>query len=117
MRVLLLSIRTVWKSLVSSSVNRPGSVSSGTRMRSLRSPFDVTSVLTTRTPKLPRTGMAPRSARSEEHTSELASLMRISYPVFCLQKKTKKRKPARAHHRPQDDCEENQITRKENYTQ
>src|SRR3546814_8058144 len=25
--------------------------------------------------------------RSEEHTSELQSLMRISYPVFCLQKK------------------------------
>src|SRR3546814_6073404 len=29
-------------------------------------------------------------ARSEEHTSELQSLMRISYAVFSLQKKTKK---------------------------
>src|SRR3546814_9637291 len=29
-------------------------------------------------------------ARSEEHTSELQSLMRISSAVFCLQKKTKK---------------------------
>src|SRR3546814_6273262 len=29
------------------------------------------------------------SERSEEHTSELQSLMRISYAVFCLQKKTK----------------------------
>src|SRR3546814_7364666 len=29
------------------------------------------------------------AARSEEHTSELQSLMRISYAVFCLQKKTK----------------------------
>src|SRR3546814_6763842 len=28
------------------------------------------------------------SARSEEHTSELQSLMRISYAVFCLKKKT-----------------------------
>src|SRR3546814_10264597 len=28
-------------------------------------------------------------ARSEEHTSELQSLMRISYAVFCLQKKKK----------------------------
>src|SRR3546814_2590157 len=28
--------------------------------------------------------------RSEEHTSELQSLMRISYAVFCLQKKKKK---------------------------
>src|SRR3546814_2347132 len=27
-------------------------------------------------------------ARSEEHTSELQSLMRISYAVFCLEKKT-----------------------------
>src|SRR3546814_1545607 len=31
-------------------------------------------------------------ARSEEHTSELQSLMRISYAVFCLQKKNKKHK-------------------------
>src|SRR3546814_3482600 len=29
-----------------------------------------------------------RSRRSEEHTSELQSLMRISYAVFCLKKKT-----------------------------
>src|SRR3546814_1995400 len=29
-----------------------------------------------------------RTMRSEEHTSELQSLMRISYAVFCLQKKT-----------------------------
>src|SRR3546814_1094882 len=31
-----------------------------------------------------------RGARSEEHTSELQSLMRISYAVFCLKKKKKK---------------------------
>src|SRR3546814_1377973 len=30
-------------------------------------------------------------ARSEEHTSELQSLMRISYAVFCLKKKNKKK--------------------------
>src|SRR3546814_12978381 len=30
----------------------------------------------------------PRFVRSEEHTSELQSLMRISYAVFCLKKKT-----------------------------
>src|SRR3546814_3458012 len=30
---------------------------------------------------------ADTSARSEEHTSELQSLMRISYAVFCLKKK------------------------------
>src|SRR3546814_3925642 len=31
-----------------------------------------------------------RADRSEEHTSELQSLMRISYAVFCLKKKKKK---------------------------
>src|SRR3546814_1064300 len=46
-----------------------------------------------------RTGLAPGKTvlavekkldkRSEEHTSELQSLMRISYAVFCLKKKTK----------------------------
>src|SRR3546814_4752419 len=33
------------------------------------------------------------TVRSEEHTSELQSLMRISYAVFCLKKKKKKRTP------------------------
>src|SRR3546814_6477697 len=32
-------------------------------------------------------------ARSEEHTSELQSLMRISYAVFCLKKKTYRQTP------------------------
>src|SRR3546814_3336911 len=32
----------------------------------------------------------PNFRRSEEHTSELQSLMRISYAVFCLKKKQKK---------------------------
>src|SRR3546814_10178174 len=34
----------------------------------------------------------PTNARSEEHTSELQSLMRISYAVFCLKKKKKQEK-------------------------
>src|SRR3546814_4441611 len=34
---------------------------------------------------------AEAQARSEEHTSELQSLMRISYAVFCLKKKNKNR--------------------------
>src|SRR3546814_1837138 len=40
----------------------------------------------------------PRRGRSEEHTSELQSLMRISYAVFCLKKKNKhknKQEPTR----------------------
>src|SRR3546814_8689147 len=36
--------------------------------------------------------------RSEEHTSELQSLMRISYAVFCLKKKTNRQK--------HDDCQQ-----------
>src|SRR3546814_2760200 len=37
-------------------------------------------------PTVPATGL-----RSEEHTSELQSLMRLSYAVFCLKKKNKHR--------------------------
>src|SRR3546814_3646075 len=36
------------------------------------------------------TGRRIGQRRSEEHTSELQSLMRISYAVFCLKKKKKK---------------------------
>src|SRR3546814_8526023 len=38
-------------------------------------------------------------ARSEKHTSELQSLMRISYAVFCL-KKQRNQKNIIPHHRP-----------------
>src|SRR3546814_10536505 len=37
-----------------------------------------------------RDGRQRRNERSEEHTSELQSLMRISYAVFCLKKKKQK---------------------------
>src|SRR3546814_4132358 len=37
-------------------------------------------------------GACRADPRSEEHTSELQSLMRISYAVFCLKKKNKKNK-------------------------
>src|SRR3546814_8398337 len=41
-----------------------------------------------------------RTHRSEEHTSELQSLMRISYAVFCLKKKKKHNttNPCNTHH-------------------
>src|SRR3546814_9152657 len=35
----------------------------------------------------PFSGLDPVNQRSEEHTSELQSLMRLSYAVFCLKKK------------------------------
>src|SRR3546814_2090487 len=38
------------------------------------------------------------AGRSEEHTSELQSLMRTSYAVFCLKKKKPTHKPHRTDH-------------------
>src|SRR3546814_2423864 len=65
----------------------------------------------------------PSAARSEEHTSELQSLMRISYAVFCLKKKmtttqTHKqpsrkspRCPSRANHSTPNKSRHNERTR------
>src|SRR3546814_2548021 len=44
------------------------------------------------------TGLNEIMSRSEEHTSELQSLMRISYAVFCLKKK--KHTHTKEKHRP-----------------
>src|SRR3546814_9713051 len=49
----------------------------------------------------PSKAHAPRSLktiRSEEHTSELQSLMRISYAVFCLKKKNNKTQQTTQEH-------------------
>src|SRR3546814_3475065 len=48
--------------------------------------------------ELQLSGKHDRLNRSEEHTSELQSLMRISYAVFCLKKK-KKRQTQTTHYR------------------
>src|SRR3546814_3142526 len=40
----------------------------------------------------------PHDLRSEEHTSELQSLMRISYAVFCLKKKKQQKNTIRHTH-------------------
>src|SRR3546814_8193550 len=45
-------------------------------------------------------GLQSRARRSEEHTSELQSLMRISYAVFCLKIKKPYTGPPKTH----DDC-------------
>src|SRR3546814_1778575 len=47
-----------------------------------------------------RTGL---TQRSEEHTSELQSLMRISYAVFCLKKKTKNKNIINNQHKHSKD--------------
>src|SRR3546814_7373766 len=49
----------------------------------------------------PRYGGDRTAMRSGEHTSELQSLMRISYAVFCLKKKNKKKKK----HKQDDETE------------
>src|SRR3546814_1169997 len=47
---------------------------------------------------IPRFGpLGVIASRSEEHTSELQSLMRISYAVFCLQKKKQKHNATQSH--------------------
>src|SRR3546814_2521875 len=44
-----------------------------------------------------------KTNRSEEHTSELQSLMRISYAVFCLKKKNKKKNSTQTYQTPHTD--------------
>src|SRR3546814_3543035 len=51
-----------------------------------------------RAQRLPRRIAAADRVRSEEHTSELQSLMRISYAVFCLKKKQIHRTPRESHY-------------------
>src|SRR3546814_5448196 len=48
-------------------------------------------------------------SRSEEHTSELQSLMRISYAVFCLKKKKKKNAKMTHTKRTKRDTSNNRI--------
>src|SRR3546814_8459333 len=52
-------------------------------------------------------GEEARQFRSEEHTSELQSLMRISYAVFCLKKK-KTKNPNKKHKRHQTSNKQSQ---------
>src|SRR3546814_3138994 len=47
--------------------------------------------------------------RSEEHTSELQSLMRISYAVFCLTKKTNLPAPLTSHNKSHSTTPANEI--------
>src|SRR3546814_8886165 len=52
----------------------------------------------------------PGQGRSEEHTSELQSLMRISYAVFCLKKKKKTRD---RRHKTKTQIQRKEDTQKE----
>src|SRR3546814_6845363 len=56
----------------------------------------------------------PRDQRSEEHTSELQSLMRISYAVFCLKKKTNTKHQTRNINKPPSQYKYNKLHTKKN---
>src|SRR3546814_8780642 len=101
--------RSLWRNLSASSIvrrvmqgmSRPGTVKDRARPpvhKMSRSQLDTQplSSLTVRASRsieialrLLRQSIFRESSRSEEHTSELQSLMRISYAVFCLKKKKK----------------------------
>src|SRR3546814_5552104 len=69
----------------SHAVTSSSSAGVGRVIRTLKSNRGRTSLMTER--HLPWYHSESRRTRSEEHTSELQSLMRISYAVFCLKKK------------------------------
>src|SRR3546814_1987747 len=80
--------KTIDLDLLAREDNRTGcTLPSAERMRSATHSPPPTSVIDCSWYQ-PASGPAPRS---EEHTSELQSLMRISYAVFCLKKKTTKK--------------------------
>src|SRR3546814_5913036 len=68
--------RRPWLRVVKLCLPGSGPVGAGGNARALRSGIEA----------LPRVAAAADAHRSEEHTSELQSLMRISYAVFCLNK-------------------------------
>src|SRR3546814_3307852 len=79
-------------------VSRDGSEQ---RMPSLPMAMPSVTVMVLNSTGVPPAARMPALARSEEHTSELQSLMRISYAVFCLKKKK--------HHKQQKSLTYEQI--------
>src|SRR3546814_6542771 len=76
-----------------SGVAKPAAASIGARISSSSATSRAAPTFGTKRQSIAFNGSAIRSSsrwtRSEEHTSELQSLMRISYAVFCLKKKNK----------------------------
>src|SRR3546814_1600505 len=71
----------------------PGETYNSSFLNHVRSQFGATLTGGCQFTSLPQN--VPIYLRSEEHTSELQSLMRISYAVFCLKKKKKNNKKPR----------------------
>src|SRR3546814_3010477 len=82
----------MWAASLCTGTNRSPAVMSADTPRPVPGPMS-RKVPPGRTRRIagPGSGMNALSGRSEEHTSELQSLMRISYAVFCLKKKKKKK--------------------------
>src|SRR3546814_9325550 len=76
--------RSTWRDDLPLSDNRRGAE---TGRADLRQGYRQTVLLCRLGEVTGRKGRPTTHSRSEEHTSELQSLMRISYAVFCLQKK------------------------------
>src|SRR3546814_4077456 len=74
--------RSIWLTLTSSELAIPSSIPRASRV----------GLVTNRSSPTSWQRSPIRSVRSEEHTSELQSLMRISYAVFCLKKKKQRHK-------------------------
>src|SRR3546814_3670938 len=73
-------------------LDRPTPIRIRLAMPCVRTAADASSAVTSSAPPIAPSGSA-HGKRSEEHTSELQSLMRISYAVFCLKKKKKNNQP------------------------
>src|SRR3546814_7263162 len=84
-------------SIVKRTTSLPTSLTTSASVTKLPERFDIftgSPFRSSRTICTSLTSKRVRPPRSEEHTSELQSLMRISYAVFCLKKKKHKRVPA-----------------------
>src|SRR3546814_3214401 len=93
----LFPYTTLFRSVVAHAGNRAQALVQGVGILAGQLPrlldAEVAEVLDHRRADVGDVGQAPGrhpQHRSEEHTSELQSLMRISYAVFCLKKKKKK---------------------------
>src|SRR3546814_2660453 len=64
----------------------------------------------------PAGGATTAAERSEEHTSELQSLMRISYAVFCLKKKKTRQKRCQRHSQQSHYSQNQQNTKTKVFT-
>src|SRR3546814_4864230 len=96
----IIESRRNQKTIVAAFSVRPRSRTAMVMSAVMIAPVRATNVPTPCAPPKPPAKL--ESGRSEEHTSELQSLMRISYAVFCLKKKNQVKKPHHQRHHNTD---------------